>query len=471
MTVRKETDIIRERLADRRVLVVDDDGAFRKGLCTLLNRFAMNVQEADCGEQAVLRIQDAEFPFDFVLTDLNMAEMDGLEVLAKTLASSPDTIVLVLTGEGSIENAVEAMRMGAYHYFQKPVVPDELLLILGRAIREQELTEEVVRLRELSELDHACGGLLGRSNDMRSIFRLVTKIAPSNAPVLITGESGTGKELLARAIHSQSKRSGKPFVAVNLSAIPESLVDAELFGVQKGSYTGADRDRPGLFRTANHGTLFFDEIGEASEQVQVKLLRVLQEQEVTPIGESQTVPVDVRIVAATNRNLEQMVDEGTFREDLYYRLNVVKMELPPLRDRIDDLPILIEHFLYKFTSDLPDGPYRVGDDALKLLKSHPWPGNVRELENTIHRAGLICEGAVINDDDIVFLRAGGDGESGPLLHLSYEEAKQAAIDRFQREYFQSILQQHDGNISASARACGITRAALQRIIKKLQIET
>lgn len=374
-----------------RILIVDDETSMREFLSILLEREGYDPVAADSAENALKIL--AEQKFDLVISDVNMPGLDGIGLLEKIKTSTPDTVVMMITAFSTTEQAVEAMKHGAYNYIAKPFKVDEIKLFIRNAIEKQQLAKENAFLKGKTARQQVFSGMIGKSKKMVDLFQLIEKVASSNATVMISGESGTGKELVAKAIHMNSDRRDKPFVAVNCGAIPETLMESEFFGHSKGAYTGAFGDRPGLFEQASGGSLFLDEIGEVPLLLQAKLLRVIQEREVRRVGGGETRRVDVRIVTATNRDLQQQVAEGSFREDLFYRLNVVQIALPPLRDRPEDIPLLVDFFLVKHSSGRGLPLYTVSAEALECLWGYHFPGNVRELENIVERAVALgaCE--------------------------------------------------------------------------------
>ncbi len=380
-----------------RVLVVDDELSMREFLSILLEREGYDVTVAGSAEEALRFMETALF--DLVLSDVSMPGLSGIELLARIKEHSPDTAVLMLTAFSAAEQAVEAMKLGAYDYIGKPFKNEEIKQLVKNALEKQGLKRENFLLKkDASERDSFCG-IVGKSRQMRELFDMIQKVAASQSSVLILGESGTGKELAARSIHTCSPRRSKSFVAVNCGAIPENLIESELFGHKKGSFTGAVGDRPGLFEQAEGGTLFLDEIGELPLLMQTKLLRVLQEREFKRVGDAVTRKADVRIVSASNRDLESLVKDGAFREDLFYRLNVVQLVMPSLRDRIEDIPLLIDFFCRKYQAAGQADPATITPGALKALMNHPFPGNIRELENCIERS-LILDPAVISENSL-----------------------------------------------------------------------
>ena len=379
---------------ETRILVVDDEISMREFLGILLEREGYLVDLAESGDVALSRLESVVY--DLVISDVKMPGLDGIGLLARIKEVAPDTAVLMVTAFSAAEQAVEAMKLGAYDYIAKPFNVEEIKIIVRNALDRRNLARENLRLREEVQGRYSFSGLIGKSKRMRDVYTLIEKVAGSTANILIFGESGTGKELAAKAIHYNSPRKDRPFVAVNCGAIPENLMESELFGHKKGSFTGAVSDHPGLFEQAEGGTLFLDEIGEVPLQLQAKLLRVIQEREFRRIGGTEPLKADVRLVAASNRDLEEQVREGAFREDLFYRLNVVQVRMPSLRERPEDLPMLVEHFLKKY-GGTPGGEESVTPAALKLLMSYPFPGNVRELENLVERCVVLGSGRVDRD--------------------------------------------------------------------------
>jgi len=381
-----------------KILVVDDEQSLREVLSIMLNRTGYAVTSVAGGEEAV-ELLSREI-FDLVITDLRMPDVDGMEVLKAAKSASPETVVLVITAFATADSAVEAMKQGAFDYLTKPFQVDEVQLIIRNALEKRRLTTENILLKREMASQSSFAQLVGQSEAMQKVFEVVRKVADSKSNVLICGESGTGKELVARAIHYNSSRSSMPFVAVNCSAVPETLLESELFGHMKGSFTGAMSNKAGLFEVANGGTMFLDEIGDTTPAIQVKLLRVIQEREFRRVGGNQDVKVDVRIVAATNKNLEKAVADGSFREDLYYRLDVIPIRLPPLRMRSGDIPLLVKHFLERFAKESGKPVPVLNSDAMRVLVGHEWRGNVRELENLIERVVAFSIGGVVTDTDV-----------------------------------------------------------------------
>lgn len=381
-----------------KILVVDDEQSLREVLSIMLKRTGYAVTSVADGEEAIeLLNKDI---FDLVITDLRMPKIDGMEVLKAAKSASPETVVLIITAFASADSAVEAMKQGAYDYLTKPFQVDEVQLIIRNALEKRRLTTENILLKREMASQSSFSQLVGQSDAMQKVFDVVRKVADSKSNVLICGESGTGKELVARAIHYNSSRNAMPFVAVNCSAVPETLLESELFGHMKGSFTGAISNKAGLFEVANGGTVFLDEIGDTTPTIQVKLLRVIQEREFRRVGGTQDVKVDVRIVAATNKDLEKAVADGSFREDLYYRLDVIPIRLPPLRMRSGDIPLLVNHFLERFSRESGKPLPVLSSEAMCVLLGHEWRGNVRELENLIERVVAFSVGGTVTDTDV-----------------------------------------------------------------------
>ena len=453
-----------------RILVVDDELDFARGLCRLI---AGEFPLVDCicagsAEEALAELTARGA--DLMITDLRMPGMDGLTLLARALEKTPALAAVVLTAYGAIETAVEAVKIGAYDFLTKPLETGDLFCTVRRGLERSRLTQENVRLRTL--LKHGGPLLVGESPAMVRLRTAVAAVASNDYPVLVRGESGSGKELVVRLIHSLSPRAGKPCLSVNCPAIPESLLESELFGHEKGAFTGADRSRRGLFLQADEGTLHLDEIGDIAHTIQIKLLRVLQEQEIRPLGSSRSLSVNVRVVASTNQNLEEKIAQRTFREDLYYRLNVLTVSVPPLRERTEDIPLLAQYFLKKTCNELRTAEKVANPEVLEWLKRREWPGNVRQLQNIMRRLSVFCAGEVI---DLHALRQAEAGQITVPLPASggiqsYKEAKSRLLNQFTGAYIRDLLQTTGGNISEAARQSGLSRVALQKIISRLNID-
>ncbi len=435
------------------ILLIDDDDSLRRVMEFSLAEAGYEVAAAASGE-AGLRLFE-KGAFDAVITDITMPGMSGMEVLARVHEADELLPVVVITAYGTIESAVEAMKKGAFDYITKPFNRDELRLTLARAIRMRRLERENVELRAEVTDRYRFESIVGTSGKLREVLEMAGRAAPSDASVLITGESGTGKELLAKGIHYNSSRSKGPFVAVNCAAIPEGLIESELFGHVKGAFTGAIRDKEGKFELAHGGTLFLDEIGDLRVDLQAKILRTLQEREVDRVGGRHPVGVDVRVVAATNKDIERLVKEGGFREDLYYRLSVIVLPVPPLRERREDIPILVSHFLKKFGAG---ADVRIDEDALSAIKSYGWPGNVRELENVIERATVIRRGDVITLADLPDkLKKEKTDVANIILNLPDEGI---SLEELEKSLIVKALERHKGNQTRAAEYLGITRPTL-----------
>ena len=439
------------------VLIVDDEEGVRASIRAILDG-TCEVLEAEHGEAAleVLRAHDV----DLVMLDQRMPGEAGLDVLPRIKALDPSIVVVLATAVHDVRAAVEALRRGAYDYLTKPFDVDDILLLVQRALEKRALEREVLYLRSAltpSDFGPVPGfqGMMGRHPDMVRIYQLIGQIAKTPTTVLITGESGTGKELIARAVHQQSLRQAQPFVAVNVAAIPETLIESELFGHEKGAFTGAHARKLGKFELAQGGTVFLDEIGSLRLDLQTKLLRVLQQREIERVGGLRPFPVDVRVLAATNVNLRQAVKDRMFREDLYYRLNVVPIHVPPLRERRDDIPILIEHFVRKIARECHRDVRGVSAGALEVLRRYDWPGNVRELENVIHRAVVLAGGPVIQMQDVPLDVA--LPETGSRLTEDTGLPLREACDQFERQYVLRVLEQVQWNVSRAARLLGVHR--------------
>jgi len=446
-----------------RILVVDDEKHQRDILEMILESEGYEIVTAGTGRQA--RDAFRTHGFDCVLTDLKMPDITGIALLSDLMKLQAGLCVILMTAHGSIDTAVEAMKKGAFDYLTKPLEREELLLVLGRAMERTRLVRENRMLHEQLRDRFKIDNIIGAHGSMQNVFRVVHKVAASSTTVVIYGESGTGKELVARALHHQSERRERPFYAVNIAALPESILEAELFGYEKGAFTGAEARKIGLFEQASGSTLFLDEVGDLKRDLQVKLLRTLQEREILRVGGTERVKVDVRIIAATNQDLERAVREGRFREDLYYRLNVIAITLPPLRERRTDIPLLLEHFLVKYSEGRVAKP--VSEDALKMLMAYDWPGNVRQLESVVERAVLLSEGETIVVDDLpAAVRARINTTADPIAI----EIPDTGIDieSVERSLILKALDKAQGNVTRAARLLGLTRRTLQYRLEKMQ---
>jgi DNA-binding NtrC family response regulator len=458
-----------------RVVVVDDEQDFARGLSRLISgRFRdIEVAAAFSGKEA-LRLM-SEHPVHLMITDLRMPEMSGMQLLKEALNIHPEMSMVVLSAYGNVETAVQALHAGAYDFLTKPIEPNQLYRVVEKGLERSRLVEENNRLRRILAQSDIHEEMIGAGPAMQQLRRSIAAIAQSDYPVLIRGESGTGKEVAARLIHRMGSRSAKPFLAVDCPSIPENLLESELFGYVKGSFTGADRDHTGLFAAADSGTIHLDEIGDISQAVQTKLLRCLQSSEVRPIGSNQTFTVDVRVISSTNQDLEAGLRNKTFREDLYYRLNVLSITLPPLRDRIEDIPLLALHFLREICrgTNLPEK--EIAPDVVQWMAERSWPGNVRELQNFVRRLTVFCPGERI---DMQLVHGVLEGTHQPGLTeiasntstsgiAEYKAAKEDVLNSFTRRYVRELLVSTKGNVSEAARISGLSRVALQKILIRL----
>jgi DNA-binding NtrC family response regulator len=450
------------------LLFVDDEPALRALMAERLGENGFEVAEADTGEKA-LQLLD-QFAFDVVITDLRMPGVDGATVIETARQRYPGIIVIVITGYGTVKDAVDAIKRGATDFIAKPFQFDELLHVLRKAMEQRRLSAENAYLRSQLEERYQFGGILGRSRPMQALFQLLDTVARSSSTILVTGETGTGKEVVARAIHHNSPRKANRFVALNCSAIPETLLEAELFGHVRGAFTGAVGARQGRFEQAHKGTLFLDEVGTMSTALQMRLLRALQEREFERVGDSQTIKVDVRVIAATNSDLGRMVGEGTFREDLYYRLNVIPVRLPPLRDRREDIPVLVKHFLDKFT---PGSPMVVSQTAMRALMAYSWPGNVRQLENAIERAVALGSGnrEIELSDLPPELQEIPEALTAPSVDFPEDGLDLPRyLAEVERDLIQRSLDRTKGNRNRAAELLRIKRTTLVEKLKRLGAE-
>jgi two-component system response regulator AtoC len=457
-------------VAQRTILVADDDASIRSLLKQLLSDEGYSVVEATTGTEVVEKVKDTN-P-DLVIMDVRMPELDGIEALSKLKVSSPKTSVLIMTAFGSSNNAIRAMELGAFDYITKPFELDKISHTVKRVIEYRDLTSEVQVLRdEISSLVQT-ERIVGNSPAMQEVYKTVGKVAKADATVLITGESGTGKELVAEALHYNSNRRSGPIVKVSCAALPETLLEAELFGHEKGSFTGAMTQRRGRFEMADKGTIFLDEIGEMSLPTQTKLLRVLQERKIERIGSSLPIKVDIRIICATNKDLQRQVEQQKFRDDLYYRLNVINIHMPPLRDRKEDIPALVEHFLAKHRYSATAQPAAISEEALKRLMEYDWPGNVRELENVVERAVVLSRGQIITSRELPFGdHDAGDHEDDGGDEVSVEKSFfKKSVAQFEKDLIMKALRDATGNRSKAAEMLGIYRRLLYAKIKEYGLE-
>jgi two-component system response regulator AtoC len=445
-----------------KILVVDDEEIVRSSLHDWLCEDGYNVEAAEDGFKALEKIKENHW--DIVLVDLKMPKMDGLELMERIKEIKPEIQIIIITAYATVHTAVEAMKKGAYDYLVKPFNPEEISLLIKRLIASQELINEISYLRKELKKQYQFHDLISKSSKMQEVFELAFTIAKSNSNILILGESGTGKELFARAIHNESFRATGPFVPVSCVALTETLLESELFGHEKGAFTDAVAQKKGKFELADGGTIFLDEIGDISPKLQLNLLRVLQEKEFTRVGGTKPIKVDVRIIAATNRDLKRAVDEGKFRDDLYYRLNVISIEIPPLRERKEDIPILVYHFIEKFNIEMGKRVERISEEALDILMKYGWPGNVRELENIMERAMVITKGNFIKAED---LHLSPQVVKGDSFQPSPAEMNLKSVEK---EHIATILNQYNWNIQKSAEILGIDRVTLYNKIKKYNLK-
>jgi DNA-binding NtrC family response regulator len=449
------------------ILVVDDERFVRFSLVELLEAEGHRVREAEHAPAALAALDEA--PAHLVLSDLSMPAMSGLQLLEEIRARQPGVLFVLLTAHGDERTAVRALREGAYDYIPKPFDNEEIRAVVRRAREVLMLRAENARLRE--ELSLSVPGLIGESAALREVARLVGRAAPTDASVLITGESGTGKEVVARALHQGSRRASGPFVALNCSALPGELVERELFGNVRGAFTGADRDREGLFEAADGGTLFLDEIGDLAPNAQAKLLRALEAREITRLGDTRPTPIDVRVIAATHRPLPEMAAQGQFRQDLLFRLQVLTVLLPPLRERREDVMPLAAHFLAEMTQRHGRAVRGFAEAARRALIAHAWPGNARELRNAVERAVVLADGEAIELGDLPAELAGSAAPLSPadaaLADLPLAEARQQAVDAWETRFIGAVLERHAGNVSAAARTLGMHRQSLQKKLRQL----
>jgi DNA-binding NtrC family response regulator len=455
-----------------RILVVEDERAIQIALSGLLRRQGHEVDCAGSGDEAATRLR--EHDYDLVITDLSLGRgPSGMDVLLDAKQLRPETVVVMITAHGSEKIAVEAMKNGAEDYVPKPFDNDEIRLVVSRALDRTRLERENRLLLDQIQRQYGFENLIGTGPEMHRVFETIQKVAETDLTVLVRGESGTGKELVAQALHNRSSRKNRPFVAVNCAAISVELVESELFGHEKGAFTGADARREGRFEAADGGTIFLDEIGDMAPETQAKVLRVLQERSFERVGGNRPIQVDVRVVAATHRNLEEEVKSGGFREDLYYRLKVVAVELPPLRDRAQDIPALAQRFLEQVTERLGREKKQISEAALAHLARHTWPGNVRELQNVIEQATVLGSAPEIEVEDLNLGPASVASESGrgEFSDLAFSDAKKRAVERFEREFLLRALRENDGNISRAAESIGMVRQSLQQKIRELGLRS
>jgi two-component system, NtrC family, response regulator HydG len=462
-----------------RVLVVDDEPTLLRALEALLRKKGYEVTGLDSPIVATQKL--AQEDYDVALLDIKMPQLSGLELLNAVKHRRPEVEVIMMTGHATVETALAAVKAGAYDYLTKPFEDVELVARSVAKAAERKMLFDRNRqletaLREREGVGGPPEGIVGNSAPIREVARMIDAVAYSSTTVLVTGESGTGKELVARALHSKSPRRSHPFVALNCGALTETLLESELFGHVKGAFTGAQRDQKGLFDAADGGTIFLDEIGDIPPATQVRLLRVLQEGEIKRVGSADSVRVDVRVIAATHRDLPKLVKTGRFREDLFYRLNVINVPLPALRERVEDIPLLAHHFLRRYAERLGKKVRTLTPEAIELLCGYRWPGNVRELENAVERAVVLCRGDSVTPTDLppavtgrtapLVREAPASGDESAWLTLSYAAAKEQALRRFEKSYVEALMRACDNNISAAARKAGMDRSNFKRVLRK-----
>lgn len=439
------------------IMVVDDEEIVRESLFHWFKKYGHVVDTASSGFEALDKLE--KYPFQLLFVDIKMPEMDGIELLEKVKTEYPDTIVIIITAYGSIESAVKAMRIGASDYLLKPFKPDQLSLVMERISHQKKLLFEHNYLKGRLEKITRFDNIIGQSPAMEDIFNLIPEVAQSDSSILLIGETGTGKELVAKAIHAKSRRVHLPFIAINCGALPDTLLESELFGHQKGVFTGATHARKGFLEVVSGGTLFLDEIGEISSKMQIDLLRVLEEKKITSIGSREPVDVDFRLISATSRDLGKGITDGSFREDFFYRINVIMIDIPPLKKRKEDIPLLVQHFLEKYGHETTKQVDRVTRDAMELLKRYDWPGNVRELENAVERAVVLSQSRTLGIKDFVFLRSSPAPLSRPL-----------SLQEVEKQHIQQILEEYDWNVTQASKALEINRVTLHKKIKRFNLE-
>jgi len=453
------------------VLIIDDKPNMLKMLKTLLGD-SYEVTTADSADEGLHKFRDIN-P-DVVLSDIRMPGMSGMELLRKMKDENPTAEVILMTAYAEVSQAVKAVKEGAYNYVTKPFEPEDIQLTLDKALERKRLREKTEILQQEIEEKYGFPNIVGDSKPMRRAFKLARKAAESDATVLLTGESGTGKEVFAKAIHYTSPRSTDRFVDINCAAVPEGLIESELFGHVKGAFSGASQEKKGLFEEADGGTLFLDEVTELPSDLQVKLNRAIQEKEIRRVGDTRNRQVDARIIASSNRELEQALEDGEIREDLYYRLNVFPIHLPPLRERDGDIPLLVRHFLQQEVGAEEAEEYDIEPDAMQMLLAHNWPGNIRELENVIERAVVLAEEKTITADILSPLsphEAESEPRMAPLSEMTYEEAMDKMSENCRRQYLVEVLKQYGGNVTKAAEHAGIERESFHRLMRKCDIDS
>jgi DNA-binding NtrC family response regulator len=451
------------------ILVVEDEPDMLKGLTKMLSREGHDVESISTGTEAMQRLD--EKVFDVVITDLRLPGCSGMEILKKLKETSPESVGIVITGYATVESAVEAMKLGTYDYIPKPFDMQKVKIVVRNALDQSNLLRENKYLKKKIDTEWQVEHIIGKSTSMKKVFEEVEKVASTDATVLLFGESGTGKELIARYVHHLSPRKGKLFMAVNCSMLREVFLESELFGHVKGAFTGAVASKKGLLEIADDGTFFLDEISEVSLPVQAKLLRVIEERSFMRLGGTETIKVDIRLIAATNKNLEKCIEEGRFRDDLYYRLNVFSIRLPSLRERRDDIPLLAYHFLRQHCKKLGKHVTEFSPEAMEALQNYDWPGNVRELANAIERGLILAGGTTFSAENLPGKVASAKTVSSPASPaVTYREAKQASLDNFNKDFVRHLLERHEGNITRAAQEAGMDRANFHRLMRNAGVE-
>ncbi|BCB97275.1 Fis family transcriptional regulator [Dissulfurispira thermophila] len=453
------------------ILIVDDEDIVRKSCVRILSPYGYNLQTARNGSEAVKKLQNEAF--DLVLADLVMPDTTGIDLLKKIKEEWPETEVIIITGYGTVKTAVDALKYGAYDFIEKPFTPEVLLNSVERCLEKKRLKIENIRLRQEINALYSLDNIIGTSREMQKVFKLIATVSSTGSTVLITGESGTGKELVARAIHYNSARKEQPFIVVDCGTIPENLMESELFGHIKGSFTSAVTTEKGVLETANGGTVFLDEISNLPLSMQMKLLRVLQEKEFRPVGSKKIVKIDIRFIAATNRDLSEMVKQGKFREDFFYRLNVFPINVPPLRNRKEDIPALAYYFLHKYSKEVGRDVPHISAEAMRQLIANDWPGNVRELENVIHRAVIVCEGRMLRPEHIMIPIGYEEEIEIPMtldeLKLKKKNIRTKSIEEIEKGFLIAALRRNDWNITRAAAEVGMQRPNFHALLKKYNI--
>ncbi len=454
-------------MMNKKILIIDDELDMLNSLRKILSQYNdMTISTSNDAAAAFKLVSQQKF--DLIITDLKMGEISGIQILKEALGKFPDTKVIVISGYGTIEASVEAMQEGAIDFLEKPFTSKKLFDVLDQALQQSPKAE--IQTGEEAESAAGFQGLIYKSEKIQRVISLVNKVSTGDVNILITGESGTGKELIARAIHNLSNRRLNPFIPVNCGALPENLFESELFGHERGAFTGAVKTKPGLIEFANNGTFFFDEIGDLSLQLQVKLLRMLEDRQIRRVGGHKEIDINIRVIAATNKDLAEQVKESKFREDLYYRLNTIQIHIPPLRERTADILPLAYHYLNELSSKNNRLVQRFSSEAENALEQYTWPGNVRELQNMVSRAYYLCSSRIIQKADLPLPDSGKKiALEDHMFEMNYKEAKEYVLERFEVEYLTHQLRKNNGNISQTAQACGIDRRSIHRLINKYKL--